>query len=278
MGIGLSSILTSIFTELGKLYYKDIGDGQKLGDLFDGGSNGFFGLGKSDSKITKVLNASLIVSQLIGNMASGIKDIAVLQIPKRWNDEGKPIEWEKIDSTDFVTAGINIGTIITTIIDSLSTYINDEKFNPDRVKKVLDAISPVNDIVAGMAEAVVNLGQAMVPTRWDPKTGKPIWYRKMTSEDFAGAALTIGGLVIGISQALIDTFNNPIYDKYLFKNGKPSGKLSEVVQSISGVTDIISNTADAMVKLGQARIPVYKNGKIVKYEKINFNTVTKNLI
>ena len=276
MGRGVGLVVTGVISKLAELYNSKIGESDvTVGSLFDG-KDGVFGIGKKNSKIGTVIDASFKVSELIANIGKGIKDIAKLQVPNDWDDKGHPISYVSVTAEDFRNAGIAVGDIVTNILDALVQYAGDERFTDGTMKTVLESIMPVNELVSGMSDGIVKLANNQIPIRWDPKTGKPIEFREMKESDYLDAAINVGAIAIGIGKALVDTFSKPEYEKFLFTDGQPNGQLKEVVDSVSGISGIVSNTADAIVKIANALIPSHydpKTGQPDKWEKINISEI-----
>lgn len=278
MGQSVGNILTAVISSLANLYYKPIDeeDGITVGSLFDG-NDGVFGIGKKNSKIGTVVETSFKVSELIANVGKGIKDIAKLQVPNNWDDKGHPISYVDVTPDDFKKSGEAIGSIITSILDSLVKYAADERFTDGTMKTVLESIMPVNELVSGMADGIIKLANNQIPYRWDPKTGKPIEFREMKETNYKDAAINVAAIAIGIGKALVDTFSKNPYKQFLFTaDNQPTGNLKEVVDSVSGISKIVSNTADAIVKIANALVPSHydpKTGQPDKWEKLNMTEI-----
>ncbi len=278
MGKSVGNILTAVISSLANLYYKPIDgeDGITVGSLFDG-NDGVFGIGKKNSKIGTVVETSFKVSELIANVGKGIKDIAKLQVPNDWDDKGHPISYVDVTPEDFRASGEAIGSIITSILDSLVKYAGDERFTDGTMKTVLESIMPVNELVSGMADGIIKLANNQIPYKWDPKTGKPIEFREMKEDDYKNAAINVAAIAIGIGKALVDTFSKNPYKQFLFTaDNQPTGNLKEVVDSVSGISKIVSNTTDAIVKIANALVPSHydpKTGQPDKWEKLNMTEI-----
>lgn len=229
---------------------------------------------KSDepSPFIRTLEASFKVSELIGNIGKGIKDIALMQIPVDWNEKGNPIAYEKLQKSDFEDAAQSIGTILTTVVNAVASL----EIDPDVVGDTLESIKPVSELISGMSDGIVKLAAGQIPINWDPKTGKAIEYRQLTMEDYIAAGVTIGTIVNFIGQILIDLATKNDTYKAIFDNDK----FKDIVESISSTSGLISGIADSIVKIGQAQIPIDwdpKTGKPRKYDKININEARENL-
>ena len=292
MGIGVGTILGSIFTVLGEL-----ANDPELGPLFKKARKGFLGLGgEGDSKIELVIGASVKVSQLIANLASGISKMATMQIPKRWNPEtGVPIEFVKLTGNDFIEAGNNIGLILTNILTSLQglptqypELFNGENNEPEALKMIMESILPVGELIGNMAEGIVKLAGGQVPYKMDPKTGHVIEYKQITAEDYTKAGEVVGSIITSISNSILDVAqkNPELFFEGEYVNGefKPDYSSSNeafgsVVGSFSSMSNILSGMSDAMIKLGQGQVADRwdKQGNPIHFKDINFSKVIPDM-
>ena len=265
-------ILSTLINAMAGLYESHRND--KGGNIFDMEDNWF--TEDSPSPIMRVIETSFKISELLGNIGSGVKSIATLQIPTKWDQNGKPIFYETLKPTDFANAGQAVGQIVTCIIDALNkeSYID----NSDDIKKVLDSVLPVSELISDMADGIIKLSSGLVADEWnDPKNpGKATHYKKLTKVDYVRSGQAIAQIVTCITNALINAYNGD------GKNGGLKGILEsdsfkEIVEAIGSTGDLISSIADSVIKIGSAQIPVYKNGKIDHYDKINIPEAQTNL-
>ena len=285
MGKGISTILTSIFGELTNIYNENP-------TLFDTTTAGLLGeiTGKQNlSPMEKVLSASMQISTLIANIGEGISKIAVLQIPDQWDEKtGKPIHYKELTTQNFKDAGQSIADILTTVINALDE--NKDKIDTNKVEEILKLTKPISEFISNTAEGIIALASGQIATNWDPKTGKPIYFKELTSDDYIKAATTVAGIVIGIGKSLVDLAEGNAVDqngnKIDFKDyildsqGKASGKLAIVIESFTGISSIVSDMADAVIKLGQGLIADRWNpetGKPTHYKPIDYKNILPNI-
>ncbi len=256
-------ILSTLINAMAGLYETHNKDGK---NIFDMDEHWF--KEDSPSPIMKVIETSFKISELLGNIGGGVKSIATLQIPTKWDQNGKPIFYETLKPTDFANAGQAVGQIVTCIIDAL----NKESYrdNSDNIKKVLDSVLPVSELISDMADGIIKLSSGLVADEWnDPKNpGKATHYKNLTKVDYVRSGQAIAQIVTCITNALINAYNGD------GKNGGLKGILEsdsfkEIVEAIGSTGDLISSIADSVIKIGSAQIPVYKNGKIDHYDKID---------
>jgi len=266
-------ILSTIITSMAGLYESHRND--PGGNIFDMEDNWF--TEDSPSPIMKVIETSFKISELLGNLGGGIKSIATLQIPTKWDSNGKPIWYEKLNITDFTNAGQAVGQIVTCLIDALNkeSYIN----NADDIKKVLDSVMPVSELISDMADGIIKLSSGLVADEWnDPKNpGKATHYKRLEKADYVRSGQAIARIVTCITNALIKAYNGEEGKNNGLKSILESDSFKEIVESVASTGDLISNIADSIIKIGSAQIPIYKNGKIDHYDPINIPEAKNNL-
>lgn len=270
-GENIDLILTSVVRTLMSLYEK--GKTEELGgsedkNIFDVVSNF---LGSDDPPpIARVIEASMKISEMISNVATGVKDIAVLQIPNQWDDKGHPIHYVKVNSSDFYDAGKSIENILTTVVSAVASL----NINPDDVSNKMEAILPVSEFIGNMAEGIVKLASGQIATDWDKKTGKAIEYRQLTKEDYIAAGEAVENILIGQIVSIVETTKR--YPQYF---GKDNEWFTEIVSSVSSTGGLISSIADSIIKIGQGLVADNwdKDGKPIHFTKINYTDAINDL-
>ena len=272
-------VLTSIIGCLADLYKngKEF-DPDKKQNIFDVVSGGL--LGSDDPPpIIAVIEASTKVSELIANIGKGIKDMSTMMIPNAWNDKGQPTHYVKLTKEDFTGAANSVADIITCLIKALSSESTMGVLKSMNLKNTLEAMLPASELISGIADGIIKLASGQVPSKWDPKTGKPIEYKKITIEDYIAA----GVVITEIMTYMVRTLQDVVYGT---NNGQSSlisifkdDTFKDIVDSISTIGGLISDIADSVIKMGQGLIPNKwdKDGKVIGYTPINFDTATKNL-
>ena len=164
----------------------------KVGRQMKGGRTGLmgaiFGSGGSNA-VADGISAVMGMGEALTNIAVGFQNMANLKFPTKYDKDGKPIEFESMDSD----APARVAANTATIVDSLATVFgkigSDPKLGKGGKKGLFAQIlsgsgqSPVADgisSVMGMGEALTNVAlgfQSMAdlkfPTEWN-KEGKPI--------------------------------------------------------------------------------------------------------
>ena len=271
-GENINLILTSVVHTLMDLYKKgttaELGGSQEQ-NIFDIVSGGFL-CSDDPSPIARVIEASMKVSEMISNIATGVKDIAVLQIPNQWDDKGHPIHYVKVNSSDFYDAGKSIENILTTVVSAVASL----NINPDDVSNKMEAILPVSEFIGNMAEGIVKLASGQIATNWDKKTGKAIEYRQLTKEDYIAAGEAVENILIGQIVSIVETTKR--YPQYF---GKDNEWFTEIVSSVSSTGGLISSIADSIIKIGQGLVADNwdKDGKPIHFTKINYTDAINDL-
>lgn len=270
-GENIDFILTSVVHTLMDLYKKgttaELGGSQEQ-NIFDVVSNYF--TSDDPSPIARVIEASMKVSEMISNIATGVKYIAVLQIPNQWDDKGHPIHYVKVNSSDFYDAGKSIENILTTVVSAVASL----NINPDDVSNKMEAILPVSEFIGNIAEGIVKLASGQIATNWDKKTGKAIEYRQLTKEDYIAAGEAVENILIGQIVSIVETTKR--YPQYF---GKDNEWFTEIVSSVSSTGGLISSIADSIIKIGQGLVADNwdKDGKPIHFTKINYTDAINDL-
>ena len=271
-GENINLILTSVVHTLMDLYKK--GGTKELGgsesqNIFDEVAGGFL-CSNDPSPISRVIEASMKVSEMISNIATGVKDIAILQIPNQWDDKGHPIHYVKVNSSDFYDAGKSIENILTTVISAVASL----NINPDSISDKMDAILPVSEFIGNMAEGIVKLASGQIAIDWDKKTGKAIEYRQLTKEDYIAAGEAVENILIGQIVSIVETTKR--YPEYF---GKDNEWFTDIVNSVSSTGGLISSIADSIIKIGQGLVADNwdKDGKPIHFTKISYTDAINDL-
>ncbi len=251
------------------------------------------GLGKSPFE--KVINTNKKLSELISDVAAGVKDYADLKIPTRW-ENGKAVEFKEMGHEDFKLAGQNIGTVITTTMLGLMGYIQNKdgsyKEGPafEIIKKyiladdddaheafdrVLDSSVKIGSVVSSLATGISNFSKMMFPDysggideNGNPKKG----YKELNTEDFSKAAQCITTVIITVAQALIDEANGLHSDWWKLDDDEEFEKspLYNILSASEKIGTSIGNIAKGLADYANMKIPTAfdKDGKATGWIKL----------
>ena len=266
--------------------------GNALMKVYDDNNKWFADGWFSDSPFMNVINVNKEVAKLISDVSLGIKDYADLKMPE-FDEEGKTKGYKQMGTEDFVAAGQNIGLVVTTAALGLLGYnpdgsegpakniideyfLGDDEDKYETFNKVLDASVKIGTVISSLAEGISHFSEMMFPTEWDPKTGQPIKFKELNSNDFKEAANCITTVITTVADALIQVVKNdaklPSHERMwnideefekspLFKILSASEKMGQ------GITNIASGLAEyANMKFATG---YDKDGKATGYQRLS---------
>lgn len=241
----------------------------------------------------------------IGDIAITLQNIASLNIPTEWNEDGKPVKFRSMDTTDFLNASLNAGGILkffaalfddtqtslkvlggSISITPLSTDVIDNISN--KTKRKMNKLKVIVGYVGEMADTMQKVASLTVPNEIDQTTGQVKTWKIIESGDFDTASKNIAKimttLVGAISEdALAEQLDN--LSKKSIKNfervmGSLGGltSITEILQLLAGgeiATKFITDTDKNSATYGQ-RIPDPSGYKKLT-DIINDENITKNI-
>ena len=229
-----------------------------------------------DNDIQEILESMIPVGELIGNMANGVSKFATLQIPIKWDQKtGNAIDYMKLNDSDFVDAGNNIKTVITTIFKAIpeiykgNEYLFDTEDQDAPIVIVMDSVSKLGNAIKDIAEGVQTFANGGIP-KYDDK-GKIIGYTIFNETTAGKAAKTIGVIMTTLSQAVVN-----VYEKQL-KNKIATDEFADAIAAIGGIGAAVKNIADGVQAYAELKMPTGwdKDGKPLGYKKLPKNFVSK---
>ena len=252
-------------------------------------SGGIFGIG-SKSKFTDVVNSCTGLGKMISNIAKGVEDYANFKVANDWDKTGKPISYEvKSDpKVIFDAAAKNIKRLISTLGNSIIAAYdeNPELFetsggifgfgSQSKFTKVVKSYSALGGMISNISKAVEGYANFRVADDWDPKTGKPTSYKKITSPEtyFTEASNTIKQIMITLGNSILAAYDeNPeLFETSggIFGFGAKS-KFTKISKAYSALGGMMSNISKGIQDYANLKIPVNwdKDGKAIKFEKFN---------
>ena len=280
---GVQTILTNMVGTIIAAYAL----GGELGAKYNNGKNIFDAVGGglfSDDKpspFVNTLEATLKIGELIGNIGTAVGNIAKMQIPIAWDEKGKPTRFRSLKTSDFKQMGDSISVILTSIIECLGgLYKRGKDFDPEKKNNIFDMVNggwfssdkppaimtvieasmKISELIANIGEGIKDMASMQIADRWDPETGKPIHYTKLTRSDFRGAAQSVGDIVTCLIKALSN-------QESFFK----ADWAGNVAEAIMPVSELISNMSDGIIKLASAQVAIEwdDKGHAIKYRKLN---------
>ena len=219
------------------------------------------------SPVAKTIKALSGMGELVASLAGSVKDFATMQYPDQWNDQGTPIHYVKISSSDRKLAIDNIGSTITTVGNALISVYQGKSWKDMIMAKeyVVPMINNISGSIGKIAIGVRQFAINKIPT-WYNKDGKPM---DPVIIDYKAASTTVGTAVSTIGKELIKVANGE-YDWDI-------KKAIDVSKSILNISKSIIPIALGLKMFAIEEIPIAydKNGKPTKTQKIDFNKAAK---
>lgn len=254
-------VLTTLFASIVSVYdtYPEYFDKEIIG-------TGIFGIVKKQapSKLELALSSSVMLGDVLSKLSKGLVAMAELRFPE-YGPDGKIVSYTTITDTDLTNVGQNIKKVLIAVAEGVSkAYDEITKTNllVDAQQKI-SAMAPLGNLIKDMADGLVMYSKLIIP-QFD-SNGKPIAGTVMKDSDFVNAAKNISIILATVTKSIIRIFQDDRGKTIV----KPD-KLKLMIEAISGVTNIIKTSAEAITIFAEGGIPVYKDGKIV--DRIPFST------
>lgn len=229
---------------------------------------------KYSSPFAQVLTSTLLLSQVISGLASGIQSFADLKFATKWDPQtGNPIEFKKLGFDDLNAASKNIGFVITNTITAVKdAYNNVEKYiKPEELQKITEAFVPVGNLVSSLADGVVKMADFKF-ANYDPKTGKVIGYTDLRSKEnvFTQASENIAEIIKTIAKGVKESYNNYLKDM-------DTSSIKTVMDTLTPISDFINSLAENIANYANG---TFKNasGKVIKIEPKDFTEAGENIV
>lgn len=249
-----------------------------LGSIAD-----FFGI---QTKFGRVVKAVGTLGNLISNIAGGVSNIANMVITS-YDEKGNEHK-RNANMADFALAAANTNFIVTflgkTILDvydshpdlfsSGSEFGDMVGFNP-KFKNIVDTISALGTMMSNIAGGIQAFANNQVPVYGTG--GKILTYKKIEPGDYLKAAETITELVTTMGDAIMNVYDmHPDWFKgnwWRFGSTSDNNKFTDVVKSLTGMSNLISAYAKAIQDYASGNITLYgTDGKILSKIPINEST------
>ena len=233
---------------------------------------------------------TLMLTPGIALMAITVANLANLKVATNWNENGRPISYKQLDSSDFTKAANNINILITTLATGiLQASETLDKIDKRTLKKTLGFSAKLGKVIASIARGVSEYATLMIADEWNAD-GTARHYHLMNDTDFTNAAnnistiiLTVGGAIARIASGkgeitLSDgtrfsaaDYMKAIQGDWLF--GKSN--FSKVLNASSKLGQLISNIAAGISSFATMRIPYDwdSEGKPIKFRNLNQNDI-----
>ena len=264
----VSSIITTLFDSLTEVY-----NANPL--MFKGKNN----------PANIVVDAAKELGKMTAGLAKGIQQMAVMTFVSEYDSKtGKPLKTIRVGNNEVLQAGINTGTIITTLFTALNDiYKQNPAFfsegEDSMVFNVIKSVKNVSTAISGIARAIKMIATTQVPTKWD-KDGKPIAFENLSQKHFDLAADGVTKIVSVLGSTILGLASNPETAKY-FETEDDDSPFNRVLNSVKDLGKVVGNIADGIKKYAELKVPTYDaNGKIIGYTQIkpdDFKEAGKNV-
>ena len=249
-----------------------------LGSIAD-----FFGM---QTKFGRVVKAVGTLGNLISNIAGGVSNMANMVIT--YYDEKGNEHKRNANMADFALAAANTNFIVTflgkTIIgvydshpdlfSSGSEFGDMIGFNP-KFKNIVDTISALGTMMSNIAGGIQAFANNQVPVYG--VGGKILTYKKIEPGDYLKASETITELVTTMGDAIMNVYDmHPDWFEgkwWRFGGTSDNNKFTDVVKSLTGMSNLISAYAKAIQDYASGNITLYgPDGKILSKIPVNEGT------
>lgn len=209
----------------------------------------------STTPVALVIKQSSKIGGLVSNIAKGVQDFANLRIPKKWNDEGKPIDFDPMTNNDFKNAQKNVVDIVTNttmalmkLYDEHKNWFDEGLFDDSPIAKVFDVAKDLGSMIANLAKGVVDMANMRVAISWDPKTGAATDWTNVTTEHFNKAGENVAKIVTSLVESL--SSNKEIFDKL------KDDDIEDILDNTKRVADIVSSITQTIKGFAEVNLPI----------------------
>lgn len=224
------------------------------------------------SKFMTVLSGCIGIGEMIANLSLGVQAMANLAMPNRWDKNGKPIHYIKMDNgTVFNQVKENIKNIITASINGVTDAMKDTTFDSDTLSKVLSSVQPVGELVASLARGIKDIAELKIVSKYDDK-GNPVEYIPLSKENFLNMKQNISDIISGSMTAVINSWDS-LPEEY--KNTDAFTDIMNAITNVGAVVDMAAGCVTSLVSDNVNTTSIINANNNV--EEI-FKTVIKNVL
>lgn len=230
----------------------------------------------------------------VSNIAVTLQKIAAMNMPVKWDKDGKPIEYVQMKSKDFADAAMNASNILAMTAgifgekSKFYTFLSDGKEERAWINVVDMAalekctwwtqlkvyrLSRIIGHVGSIATTLANIASLKVPDfdkGFDKETGRPNEYRQMKTSDFTEAATNAGSILKLCASIFADepeqvtimgkTFTINSQAKVLDDLDNISWRSQYKVAQLGEIVGYVGNMADVLAKMAGLYFPDVTSG------------------
>lgn len=273
----------------------------------------------STSPFGVLVNNATKIGDIISNIAEGLKGYAELKLPTGFKSDGTPSGFRPFKDSDFNSAAINMARIVGLMFLTIGGLITGQMNLPDsrgnittleitplpiwalRENMFIDSpftvlinnATKIGDIISNISKGLQDYALLKIPTGFDPKTGEPTGFTKMTDKTFTDAAKNIAAVVTGMFVPFINMANGnfdpsdseftKLVNKQEFEEFFHEGWFNDspaqlLLKNASKLGGIISSLTNAMKDYADFRVADKwdEKGNPIHYERIDLNKVIPN--
>ena len=270
----------------------------------------------STSPFGVLVNNATKIGDIISNIAEGLKGYAELKLPIGFKSDGTPSGFRPFKDSDFNSAAINMARIVGLMFLAIGGLITGQMNLPDsrgnittleitplpiwalRENMFIDSpftvlinnATKIGDIISNISKGLQDYALLKIPTGFDPKTGEPTGFTRMTDKTFTDAAKNIAAVVTGMFVPFINMANGnfdpsdseftKLVNKHEFEEFFHEGWFNDspaqlLLKNASKLGGIISSLTNAMKDYADFRVADKwdEKGNPIHYERIDLNKV-----
>lgn len=273
----------------------------------------------STSPFGVLVNNATKIGDIISNIAEGLKGYAELKLPTGFKSDGTPAGFRPFKDSDFNSAAINMARIVGLMFLAIGGLITGQMNLPDSRGNIttleitplpiwalrenifidspftvlINNATKIGDIISNISKGLQDYALLKIPTGFDPKTGEPTGFTRMTDKTFTDAAKNIAAVVTGMFVPFINMANGnfdpsdseftKLVNKHEFEEFFHEGWFNDspaqlLLKNASKLGGIISSLTNAMKDYADFRVPDKwdEKGNPIHYERIDLNKVIPN--
>jgi len=248
--------------------------------------NGLVNTSKKIKKGIELMGAIAVYKQMgemLAVLAEGVKCWAVMKIPTKFDDKGKPTGFTTLADKDLTQMSNNIlrvllslGLAITSVYDSAQGKEIFEKswggLGNSPFEIIVKSMSKTGVMLSSIALGVQQWANLKVPTEFD-KNGKPKGYISLSDKVLTQCATNIQNVLEAIGNALVNTVKqNPeiFKDGGLFKDSP----IMNAAKAMKLMGETLNLTAHVIGCYASGKFPqLDKEGKLTSYVDVTEQSI-----
>ena len=253
-----------------------------------------------NAKMDGVLKATWSIRMAVNPMVKTIskviglvKDIATLNVPDKWDANGNPTHYERLDTSIFPQASENIITSVSTLVESFATLIKKPEVETmikdfqsqkgifggsgrSSVANVVKITKYISQAVGLVGDTLYKFALLMVPDKFD-NNGNPTHYKQLNTSIFKTASDNIMDSVKSLVNGFLDIYKiDEVKDlvddmqTHAWYMGNGKSKVASIFSMTKGISEMISGIASSVQAFASSRFPDRwnDNGVATHYQQL----------